>query len=300
MNNKSKKSTAIDFRQVANLIYYKYHYDQSPVDDLSTALSYESLVSICTRHLGIDETELLSKKGTKYNYHRYIFIGVLFFYLNVGARTIGKKVGRHPNTVKNAAEILSYYFETFRKYDAAGLQCAVEKIITECEHESGGRFLKNVSPKIITIYPPYNDMSRIEIIGENRSPIFSIDEISDIPVKDLKWFEENKYSFQAFSVNEKYQATIYTRNYYNDRYLHLMQSFGYRFLTTLEYSAKCLESASKTNELVAERLRNMLSQNTEEEKNRRELEMYRQPAVPGKITVASSLLSRNMTRSQLN
>jgi hypothetical protein len=254
---------SIDFEQLGNLIYYKINYDtRGQIDDLTTALSYETILGICERHLGIDESELLNKKGAaKFNYHRHIFQGVLFLFLNIGYKALARKIGRQGKTIEDSLRVLSYYFETWREYDSRGLKKKVENILLECERQSGGRITRNVIPKL-SVYNKFEEKT-LKISDERKSS-FSVDEISSISVRSLDWFRNNntRLSLTVVSLDGKYQASIESQNYEQDKYLYLMQSFDYRFMDWQEHVTMNLEAAARINLRTMEKLKRLSASNS--------------------------------------
>jgi hypothetical protein len=256
--------TSINFEHLGNLIYYKAHFDTyRHIDDLTTALSYETIVTICAKHLGIDESELLNKKGaTKFNYHRHVFMGVLFLFSNMGYRDIAKKIGRQGKTIIDSTMVLSYYLETWREYGTASLRNAVKNILLECERESGGRITGNVKPKL-SVYNKYEEKP-LKITDERRESSFSVDEISGISVRSLDWFRNNKTKLYltVVSLDGRYQSSIESQTYKQDEYLYLMQSFGYRFIDWQEHVTMNLEAAARINLRTMERLKRLTVSNS--------------------------------------
>jgi hypothetical protein len=264
------------------------HYNRShEIDDLTTALSYETIVEICSKHLGINEDLLLDKKRYKYYYAQLIFMGVLYLYSNVENRVMGKKIGRHGRTIYAASQFLCHYFNEKFPHYTSELRPTVEKILIECEQESNGRVSQNVKATIFS-YDGHLEISEVE----NKS-IFDVDEISTIEIKDSKWFRENVnyMNLTAVSNSGDYQANINIKKWEHCDYLYQMQFLGYRFLAWYEYSAMCLDASSKINARTAQRLRDIIDGNSDEEKERKELEMYRMPKKPGKISVATEQLN---------
>jgi hypothetical protein len=261
MTRKSNEKLVIDFKRLANLIYYnKYFHKHDKVKDPATSLSFETILSICSKHLGIDESELLSKKGTKYSYHRHIFIGALYFYLDDDERTIGKKIKRYAGSIVNGAEVLSYYLEEWRDYNAASLNSAVVNILIECERESNFRIYKNVTPKLYVFDSySYNNIS----ISNEEENYYSKDDVLDIPVRPLGWFQQQYYrSLTAFCLNSECQYKVSMRGKgqdKQDKYLYLMQSFGYRFVDIFEYTSTILQQTNEIQNQTLHRLKNISS-----------------------------------------
>lgn len=258
-NNLVASGNAIDFRHLANLIRYSHLYCGygHQINDLTTALSFETITEICAKHFEVDENILLDKKGTKYSTHRGVFMGVIYFYSNVDYCLIGKKFHRHSYTITEAAKSVCSYLDPCLEYNRKNIKEAVERILLECEVLSGGRFLRNVCPKLDVIDKWSINCLAISDIKTESS--FSVDEILDIPKKDLEWFKKNTRMLTALSIDGKYQSSVTARLWSQCDYLYLMQSFGYRFISWQEHVAMNLREASKIQQRTAERLKDMLA-----------------------------------------
>jgi hypothetical protein len=255
------------FKHLANLLYYKRVFDSwSEIEDTEKFISFETIREICAKHFELPEECLSDRKLTKYSRQQELFMGVLWFYSVMDSLALAKKLKRHTRTIDSSSRFLSHYLDlSDPDYNLGNFRLPVHKIILECEEKSGGRVTANVEPQLrINERYPVNGLKFTDV---RKKSIFTPDEISTVPIKNIEFFRENgSFHLTAVSQSGQVQTQIEYSTYEHVTYLHLMQSFGYRFLAWYEFSALCMESAAKINARTVESLKSYIYGKTDSDK----------------------------------
>ncbi len=208
--------------KIAALIVYQLE-NYKFFEDSKRVLALEEILTLCAAAFNVPAESLKGKIKCKLRSFQLIFIGLAYVYTDNGDRTIAEWLGCQGATgwtgVRYLKDRLNY------PTNETGI---ILQLIYKFEKLSKGRISKNVVPTL-----DYSSLGKSLYISD-AGATFKLDtyQISKIPIRQIEWFynDNNQCSLAAYTLDGKVCSYVKATTKQEDRHLHLLQQFGYRFI----------------------------------------------------------------------